>query len=164
MAVKDSFIEELKHESTLTKKILERVPLDKKDWRPHEKSTTIGRLATHIAETHRWISTILNAGGFDFATAGFKQHVAASQEELMDILNMHVNAALDSLSKATDEEFNKTWTIKRGGQVIMTPLKKVAIRGWGFSHTYHHRGQLSVYLRLLGIPVPGMYGPSADER
>ena len=164
MEIKDSFIGELKHESALTKKILERVPLDMKDWRPHEKSTTLGRLATHIAETHRWISTILNADEFDFAAAPFKAHVAASQEELIDILTTHVNAALDSLLKATDEDFNKTWTIKRGGQVIMTPVKKVAIRGWGFSHTYHHRGQLSVYLRLLDIPVPGMYGPSADER
>ena len=164
MAIKDSFIGELKHESTLTKTILERVPLEMKDWRPHEKSTTLGRLATHIAETHRWISTILNADEFDFATAAFKAHVAASQEELIEILNTHVQAAIDTLSQATDEDFNKTWTIKRGVHVIAAPLKKVAVRGWGFSHTYHHRGQLSVYLRLLNIPVPGMYGPSADER
>lgn len=164
MPIKDSFTGELKYESSLTKKMLERVPLEMKDWRPHEKSTTLGRLATHIAETHRWISTILNADEFDFAAAPFKAHVAASKEELIDILTTHVNAALDSLSKATDEEFDKTWTIKRGGQIISAPVKKVAIRGWGFSHTYHHRGQLSVYLRLLNIPVPGMYGPSADER
>jgi len=164
MAIKDSFIGELKYESTLTRTILERVPVDRIDWRPHEKSTTLGRLATHIAETHRWITTILNADEFDFAAAPFKAHVASSQEELINILDTHVQAALDSLSKATDEDFNKTWTIKRGGQIIAAPVKKVAIRGWGFSHTYHHRGQLSVYLRLLNIPVPGMYGPSADER
>lgn len=164
MSLKDSFIGELKHESALTKKILERVPLDKKDWKPHEKSTSLGRLATHIAETHRWIATILSADEFDFAAAGFKPYVASSSEELLEILNKHVNEAIAALANATDEDFEKTWSIKRGGQVIMAPVKKVAIRGWGFSHTYHHRGQLSVYLRLLDIPVPGMYGPSADER
>ena len=164
MPLKDSFIGELKHESALTKKILERVPLDKKDWKPHEKSATLGRLATHIAETHRWITTILAADEFDFSTATFKPYVASSTEELIKILTDHVDAAIESLSKATDEDFKKIWTIKRGGQTIMSPVKKIAVRGWGFSHTYHHRGQLSVYLRLLDVPVPGMYGPSADER
>ncbi|MGC4034625.1 MAG: DinB family protein [Chitinophagaceae bacterium] len=164
MAIRDSFIGELKHESALTRKILERVPLDKKDWKPHEKSTSLGRLATHIAETHRWISTILGADEFDFATAAFKPNVASSTEELLAILDKHVNEAIEALSKATDEDFEKQWAIKRGGQTMMSPVKKVAVRGWGFSHTYHHRGQLSVYLRLLDIPVPGMYGPSADER
>ena len=164
MSLKDSFIGELKFESTLTKKMLERVPLDKMDWKPHEKSMTLGRLATHTAETTRWIKTILSADEFDFSAATFKQYVASSTEELVKILIDHVDAAIEALSKATDEDFEKKWSIKRGEQVIMSPLKKVAIRGWGFSHTYHHRGQLSVYLRLLGVPVPGMYGPSADER
>jgi len=164
MPLKDSFIGELKFESTLTKKMLERVPLDKMDWKPHEKSMTLGRLATHTAETTRWIKTILSADEFDFSTATFKPYVASSTEELVKILTDHVDAAIEALSKATDEDFEKKWSIKRGEQVIMSPLKKVAIRGWGFSHTYHHRGQLSVYLRLLGVPVPGMYGPSADER
>jgi uncharacterized damage-inducible protein DinB len=140
MSLKDSFIGELKHESALTKKILERVPLDKKDWKPHEKSATLGRLATHIAETHRWIATILGADEFDFATAGFKPYVASSTEELLEILDKHVGDAIAALSNAADEDFEKTWTIKRGGQAIMSPVKKVAIRGWGFSHTYHHRG------------------------
>ncbi|MBS1608216.1 MAG: hypothetical protein JSS70_05495 [Bacteroidetes bacterium] len=164
MSLKESFIGELKHESTLTRKILERVPLDKKDWKPHEKSASLGRLATHIAETHRWIATILSADEFDFATANLKPYVASSTEELIEILNMHVGNAISALTKATEEDFEKKWTIKRGGQIIMSPVKKVAIRGWGFSHTYHHRGQLSVYLRLLDVPVPGLYGPSADER
>jgi uncharacterized damage-inducible protein DinB len=164
MAIRDTFTGELKFESALTKKMLERVPLDLKDWRPHEKSTPLGRLATHIAETHRWISTILKTDEFDFAATPFKPHVAASQEELQAILHTHVEAALFSLSTATDDDFNRTWTIRRGELVVATLVKKAAVRSWGFSHTYHHRGQLSVYLRLLNIPVPGMYGPSADER
>ena len=164
MAIRDSFIAELIHESSLTKKILERVPLDKKDWKPHEKSMSIGRLATHIAEIPRWISTILSADEFDFATSAFKPVVASSQDELIKIYTEHMDAAMLHLSGADDEAFKKRWTIKRGEQVMMTPVKEVAIRGWAYSHLYHHRGQLTVFLRLLDVPVPGMYGPTADER
>lgn len=164
MSLKDSFIGELKHETSLTKKILERVPIDRKDWKPHEKSTSLGRLATHIAEINSWTTRILGADEFDFATAGFKSYIAASTEELIEILNTNVNEAIGSLSKATDADFEKLWNIRRGGHLIMSTVKKAAIRGWAFSHLYHHRGQLSVYLRLLDVPIPGMYGPSADER
>ena len=164
MATNDSFIGELKHESALTKKMLERVPVDKKDWRPHEKSMSIGRLATHIAEVSHWITDILSADEFDFATRTFKSHTASSQEELLKIFTDNLEIAISHLSKASDEDFNKTWTIKRGEQVMGILPKKVAVRGWAFSHLYHHRGQLSVFLRLLDVPVPGMYGPSADEK
>jgi len=164
MSFKTSFIPELKNESASTKKMLEKVPLDKADWKPHEKSMTIGRLATHIAETARWIYTIIEADEFDFATSAFKPHVAASTEDLMNVFNNHLNKALTALENASDEDFEKMWTVKRGGQIFFSIPKKVAIRGWGFNHTIHHRGQLSVYLRLLDIPVPGMYGPSADEK
>lgn len=163
MATRDTFIAELKHESLLTKKILERVPLDKKDWQPHPKSMSIGRLATHIAEIPRWAGNILSADEFDFATNSFKPTVASSQEELMQIFSTHLDRALAALSGASDEEFKKKWAIKRGGQVIMSPVKEIALRGWAYSHLYHHRGQLTVFLRLLDVPVPGMYGPTADE-
>ncbi len=115
-----------------------------------------------IRNTARFL--LSNLDDFDFAATPFKPHVAASQEELQAILHTHVEAALFSLSTATDDDFNRTWTIRRGELVVATLVKKAAVRSWGFSHTYHHRGQLSVYLRLLNIPVPGMYGPSADER
>jgi uncharacterized damage-inducible protein DinB len=165
MAIKDAFIAELKHESSLTRKILERVPLDKKDWKPHEKSMTIGRLATHIAETMHWTTAIVKADEFDFAADPAPvRHTAASSEELLSIFDKNLAEALESLSQADDETMNKIWSIKRGDQVIMASPKKVAIRGWAFSHLIHHRGQLSVYLRLLDVPVPGMYGPTADER
>lgn len=165
MSISSSFIGELKQESTLTRKILERVPLDKADWKPHEKSMTIGRLATHIAEIPHWITEILSADEFDFAAnPSPKRHTATSTEELLTIFEKNLTDALESLSKATDEEFAKTWSIKRGEQVVMASPKKVAVRGWGLSHLIHHRGQLSVFLRLLDVPVPGMYGPSADER
>ncbi len=164
MAIKDAFIAELKYESALTKKMLERVPLDKRDWKPHEKSMTLGRLATHIAENFRWVSDIKNIDDFDFAANPFKSHTAISQKELIEIFQMNLDRAINDLSMMTDEDFNKTWTVRVGERIMYNSPKKVAIRGWAFSHHIHHRGQLSVYLRLLDIPVPGMYGPSADER
>jgi uncharacterized damage-inducible protein DinB len=165
MAIKDAFIAEMKHESTLTKKILERVPMEKKDWKPHERSMSLGRLATHVAETAQWVSDIANIDDFDFLKDfNFQKPTASNSEELLGIYQKNLDAALESLSKMTDEEFAKTWTVRRGDQVMFSTPKKLAVRGWALSHMIHHRGQLSVYLRLLDVPVPGMYGPSADER
>ena len=164
MAIKDAFIAELKHESALTKKILERVPLDKKDWVPHDKSMKLGRLATHIAQTPHWVSDIIHIDDYDFATRPYLSNIATSQDELMEIFNQNLNKALADLEGASDELMNKKWIVRRGEQVFYDLVKKVAIRGWGLSHLIHHRGQLSVYLRLLDVPVPGMYGPSADEK
>ena len=165
MALKDSFIAELKHESSMTRKILEKVPFDKKEWKPHEKSMTLGRLATHIAENTRWVADIINIDDFDFTkNFNFKPNIASSTEELLGIFQTHLDKAIEELSKTTDEDFAKTWTVRRGEQVMFNTPKKVAIRGFALNHMIHHRGQLSVYLRLLDVPVPGMYGPSADEK
>jgi uncharacterized damage-inducible protein DinB len=164
MSINASFIGELKHESENTRKLLERVPFNNPLWLPHEKSMSLGRLATHIAELPVWITRILNADEFDFATHTFKSYAAANQEELMQIFNDNLNAAIESLQKATDEDFSKTWTMRRGNSIVTQIPKKVAIRSLTLSHIIHHRGQLSVYLRLLNVPVPGLYGPSADEK
>ncbi|MEI9810659.1 MAG: DinB family protein [Bacteroidota bacterium] len=165
MPAKDAFIAELKHEASLTKKMLERVPVDKKDWKPHEKSMSVGRLATHIGETLKWIASIRHIDDFDFMKDyNLSQQVAASSEELLQLFQTNLDNAIADLSAMTDEDFDKIWTVRRGEQVMMQMPKKVAIRGWAFSHQIHHRGQLSVFLRMLGVPVPGMYGPSADER
>lgn len=164
MAIKDAFIAELKHESALTKKILERVPLDKKDWVPHDKSMSLGRLSTHIAQIPHWISDIIHIDDYDFATRPYLANIASSQEELIGIYQQYLDKAITDLDNASDELLNQKWTVRRGEQVFYDLVKKIAIRGWGFSHLIHHRGQLSVYLRLLNVPVPGMYGPSADEK
>lgn len=165
MSTNAAFIAELKHETSLTKKMLERVPIDKKDWKPHDKSMSLGRLATHIGETLKWISRIHHIDDFDFMRDfDFKQHVAASQEELLQLFQTNLDTAINDLTAMSEDDFNKIWTVRRGEQVMMQLPKKAAIRGWAFSHQIHHRGQLSVYLRLLDVPVPGMYGPSADER
>lgn len=164
MSINKGFIGELQHEAALTRKILGAVPMDKRDWRPHPKSMTVGRLATHIAETFNWTYAILTADEFDFAARPSEPHTAASSEELLGIFETNLQKALTALENAGDEAFGKIWTVKRGEQVLYQTPKKVAVRGWGFSHMIHHRGQLSVFLRLLDVPIPGMYGPSADER
>ena len=165
MAINHSFISELKHETALTRKILEQVPWDKKDWQPHEKSMSAGRLATHIAETLKWISRIHQLDDFDFlVNFSFKPFTAETKDELMQLFQANLDAAISDLSAMSDDDFNKTWTVRRGEQVMFIIPKKVAVRSWGISHQIHHRGQLSVFLRLLDVPVPGMYGPSADEK
>jgi len=163
MATVKGFLAELKQESASTKKILERVPLDKTTWKPHEKSMTLGRLATHIAENSQWISRIIKTDEIDFSKMDFKKNVADNTEELLAIFQSHLDAAITDLEKTEDEELEDIWTVRHGDSILFELPKKVAIRSWAFSHTFHHRGQLSVYLRLLNIPVPGIYGPSADE-
>lgn len=165
MAIKDAFIAELKQEASLTKKMLERVPWDQRDWKPHEKSMTMGRLSTHLTETLKWISNVRHIDDFDFTRDySFKFHTAETKDQLMQAFEENLENAHSDLAAMTDEDFDKIWTVRRGEQVMYNTPKKIAIRGWGFSHQVHHRGQLSVFLRLLDIPVPGMYGPSADER
>ena len=164
MSYKNTFIAELKSESGATQKMLERVPIENTEWKPHEKSYTLGRLATHVAEIPHWISRIITIDDWDFAVRGFSRQVAQSKEELMDIFQTKLDKAIADLNTVNEEDFNKTWIVRNGDQMRREMPKKIAIRSWGFSHLIHHRGQLSVYLRLLGVPVPGMYGPSADER
>ena len=153
MAIKDSLIAELKYESELTKKMLERVPLDKKDWKPHEKSMSLGRLATHIAEIPHWISDIIHISDYDFLAHPFTSNVASSSEELMQIWKDKLEVASKDLQASNDEVFSQNWKLRRGEQVFFELPKKVVIRSWGFNHIYHHRGQLSVYLRFLESQV-----------
>jgi uncharacterized damage-inducible protein DinB len=162
MSLKDAFIAELKQESALTRKMLERVPFDKADWKPHEKSMALGKLATHVADIPHWISDIIHIDEFDFQQH-YKPSKAGSQEELISLFEEKREKAFADLENMSDEDFQKMWVVKQGDKVFFTRPKLIAVRSWAFSHLVHHRGQLSVYLRLLDVPVPGMYGPSADE-
>ena len=161
--IKQAMMNEIKQEAAQTKKLLERVPFDKFDWSPHEKSMKLGRLAVHIAEIPRWSSRILTATDFDFTKAGYKQAEVASTEELVQLSEKNIQTALDDFNAAQDEDLVAPWTFRRGKHVIFTLPRASAIRTLAMNHLLHHRGQLSVYLRLLHIPIPGMYGPSADE-
>jgi uncharacterized damage-inducible protein DinB len=163
MSQNRALIAELQMEAANTRKTLEKVPVEKNDWKPHPKSMTLGRLASHVAEIPGWITMTLNTDELDFAKWDYKPHVAQTTEELVGILDKHVGEALAALENAKDEDFDKMWTMRNGEHVYYTLPKKVIIRSFGLSHNYHHRAQLGVYLRLLDVPVPGVYGPTADE-
>ena len=158
-----ALIAELKQETANTRKILESVPEDKFGWKPHEKSMTLGRLATHIAELPGWIELILTTDGLDFATRNNKPHTAADRQELLAILEDKLAKATEALENATPEDMLATWTMRRGDHIHFTLPKSAVIRNFSYSHLFHHRGQLTVFLRLLDVPVFGIYGPSADD-
>lgn len=164
MAINTALLGELKHEGSSTRKMLERVPADKFDWSPHQKSMKLGRLAKHIAELNLWVERIMDSDEFDFAAATFNSNLPENSEAILKIFDERIAEATSVLEKVTDEDLNKIWTFRRGEQVMFQMPKKVALRSFAYNHIYHHRGQLSVYLRLLDIAIPGMYGPSADER
>ena len=162
MARKDGLISELQHEAATTRKVLERIPAETFDWKPHEKSMTMGQLSAHVADMFSWVSATLDTDGLDFA-AGYNQPNPATTEELTALFDKNVAAATASLQKTDDENFMQNWTLRSGEQVFFTMMKIQVLRGMVMNHIIHHRGQLSVYLRMNDIPVPGMYGPSADE-
>jgi len=164
MSVKSELLAEIKQEATNTRKILAKVPFENPDWKPHEKSMTIAKLATHIAENLRWGWYILESDFVDFANRPFAPSVVTTSEELLKTFEEHYYKAIAALENVSDEELEKLWVVKSGDTIFMELKKKAAIRSWAMSHSVHHRGQLSVYLRLLDIPVPGMYGQSADEK
>ena len=158
-------LEEYKQEAILTKKMLERVPFDNPLWKPHEKSMTIQRLSSHIAEIPVWMLRTIGKDGFDFSTLNPQERFyAKDSSELLQKFDQMYAQASEALKNASDEELMGDWAVSRAGQVIFSMPRVMAIRKWVFNHTFHHRGQLSVYLRLNNVAVPGMYGPSADER
>ena len=163
MKISETFIGELQQEAASTRKLLERVPVDKPDWKPHEKSMKLGNLATHVAELPGWVSVSLDQDELDFAKFDYKPVIAKTTEELLKIFDDNVAKAMNSLNNASNEKFSENWTMRNGEQVYFTLPKAAVVRSFSFNHMYHHRAQLGVYLRLLDIPLPGMYGPTADE-
>lgn len=163
MPLNEGFIKELEQEAKSTRKVLERVPIEKADWKPHEKSMSIGRLATHVAELSGWVATVLSSDELDFAKIEYKPRIAANSKELIEIFEENYSKAMESLKNASDENFFKDWTLRNGEQIYFTLPKISVIRSIGYNHLYHHRGQLTVFLRLNDVPLPGIYGPTADE-
>ena len=146
-----------------TRKLLERVPLDDahRGYKPHEKSFPLDRLATHVAELPSWPKMALDSQLFELKE-GFKPQIANSTEELLAIFDKSVEQSLAALAAASDEEMQKDWSFKYGDRFGFTLIRTKVIRSF-INHHVHHRAQLGVYLRLMGIPIPGMYGPSADD-
>lgn len=163
MAFTKELIAVLRQEIDSTRKILQRVPDGKNNWAPHEKSMKLGRLATHVAEITGWITVTVTAEVLDFAAGNSKPIVYETNEERMKFFEETSAKSIEILSNISDEELEKSWTMRNGDTVYFTVPKRMALRTWVFSHLVHHRAQPGVYLRLLKIPVPAIYGPSADE-
>ncbi|MFN6963753.1 MAG: DinB family protein [Pyrinomonadaceae bacterium] len=159
-----SLINEMKNEIETTRKCLERVPAEKFGYKPHEKSMEMGRLASHIAEMFGWTAATINGHELDFAKMEYKPFEPKTTAELVEFFETKSSEALRTLESVPDEAFMETWTLRNGEQVYFTLPKVAVMRTFVMNHIVHHRGQLSVYLRLNDIPVPGIYGPSADEQ
>jgi uncharacterized damage-inducible protein DinB len=154
-------IPELDHEFAETRKALERVPEKKFDYKPHEKSYSLHALAAHLADIPHWVPVTLDVDVLDLED--HVQVVPKTKAEILARFDEGLAAARTRMERASNKELGDTWTMKYKGEVALAMPKGAVLRSFIFSHNVHHRAQLGVYLRMLGVPVPGHYGPSADE-
>jgi uncharacterized damage-inducible protein DinB len=153
---------ELQQEAKTTRKMLERVPQDAFHWKPHEKSMTLGQLAAHVTNLFgTWLQTTLTEDGFDLAES--RPLKTESVAEILEAFERNVADALATLKQTSDEEMSASWSLKHGEQVLFEMPRWAVMRSMVLNHIIHHRGQLSVYLRLRNVPLPSVYGPTADE-
>lgn len=164
--IAESLLPEFDQEMKVTRKALERVPDDKLTYQPHPKSMSMGQLASHIAEMISWLGATLVTDSLDLNPPGgepWKPFIAASNADLLAKFDKNVVDARAALAGASDEQLMATWSLLSGGKSFFTMPRIAVIRGMILNHVIHHRGQLSVYIRLNDIPVPSIYGPSADD-
>lgn len=166
MSYAETILPEFEHEMANTRKVLERVPEDKLNWRAHPKTNTIGWNANHLVEIPGWVEGTLTKTSWDFAPAGGEHYQSpklTSRREMLEIFDRNVAAARKALAAAKDSEMGTTWSLLQAGKPIFTMPRTAVIRNFVLNHLIHHRAHLCVYLRMNDIPVPGMYGPSGDE-
>ncbi len=163
MSIAESFLPELEHEAATTRRVLERVPEDQLSWKPHEKSMSLGRLATHTAMVTGDVADFISPEEMKLTPESMKPVALGSIQEILDAADSSVARAKEYLAGLDDETAGATWKLSMDGKQLMEMPRLVVIRSLMFNHWYHHRGQLTVYLRLLNVPVPSVYGPSADE-
>lgn len=157
------FIKELEQEAQTTRKMLSIVPDDKFDWQPHPKSMTVRRLATHVAELPGWVSLGIHTDELDFAKDAHKPDNFDTTKDVLTYFEKNQAQAIEDLKKTNEAELEKPWVLRNGDYIIATQTKAEIMRV-ALNQTAHHRAQLGVFLRLLDIPIPGSYGPSADEQ
>lgn len=157
----DPILMEIEQESKVTQRVLDRVPEDKLTWKPHPRSSSLGQLAMHIAVGQGRLAEILSKDTHEIGA--ISQPQPASRKEILEAFSQNTAAALETLKKLSDSQLMAMWTLTNGGKVVLSAPRVGVIRSILMNHFYHHRGQLSVYLRMLDIPVPSIYGPSADE-
>jgi uncharacterized damage-inducible protein DinB len=159
----DRLLKEFEHEAQTTRKHLERLPDQKLTWRPHEKSFTAAGLASHITESFGWTEVVFNENEFNFDPSTYKPYIAESVAGLLKTFDDNVAKSKQALAEASEETLEQPWSLKIMDRVQFERPRAEVFRDFVLSHVIHHRGQFSVYLRLLDIAVPGSYGPSADE-
>ena len=167
MTYSQTILPEFDQEMASTRKVLERVPDDKLDWKPHPKSNTIGWNANHLAEMPAWVMETINRTELDISPPGgepYRSPSLSSRKAILEMFDKNVAAARKALESVKDEAMGVNWSLLQGGQTIVTMPRAAVIRSFVMNHMIHHRAILTVYLRLNNIPVPGMYGPSADEQ
>ena len=162
MTISERLLPEFDEEMKNTRKILERVPEDKLDYKPHEKSMSMGRLASHVAELPGWSAKVMESDVFE-VQQGQKPYLAQSRQDLLDKFDESVAEARKMIAGASDEHLAKMWSLKFGGKEVFALPRSAVVRNMMMNHLIHHRAQLGVYLRLNEVEIPGMYGPSADE-
>jgi Uncharacterized protein conserved in bacteria len=162
MSIIPMLLQEFESEVQITRKMLGRVPDDRFNWQPHPKSMTLQRLVTHVAEIPSWVKLALTTDELDFADPKNEPALVNNKQELMDFFERSVEAGRNALAKATEDDLRPNWTMRVGEKIVNVRTKGEVIR-MSLSQIIHHRAQLGVYLRLLDIPIPGSYGPSADE-
>jgi uncharacterized damage-inducible protein DinB len=161
MAIAETLLQELEQEAQATRRVLERVPDAHLDWRPHPKSYSLGQLALHVAQIPGGVATL--AMQSPASPPPFVQERARRSADLVPALNESIKTARSALAKASDDTMMETWRLVAGDRELMTMPRAAFLRAIMLNHWYHHRGQLLVYLRQLNVPVPSVYGPSADE-
>jgi len=167
MKISESLLPEFDQEMANTRKVLERVPEGKGDWKPHAKSSTLSALTAHIANMPDWAGLTMQSDSFDYAPPGappYETPKFGSNKELLAAFDKSVAEARTALAAADDSKLLGPWTLMAGGQALMTMPRVAVIRTFVMNHTIHHRAQLGVYLRLNDVPLPQLYGPTADEK
>lgn len=164
MAIKDTLLPEFDHEMAVTRKLLARAPLEDADWKPHPRSMSLGTLASHLVDIPGWTPVILNNDFFDMGDEvdGATSKYSTTEAMLADF-DRNVATARALVEAASDAQLSQPWSLKQNGEPLMTMPRLAVMRSFLFNHAIHHRGQLSVYLRLREVKVPSIYGPSADE-
>lgn len=162
MRIVDSILAEIDQEAATTRRLLERVPEDRLGWRPHPKSMTLGQLAFHVAQVQGRVADFVSAETREAPNFGL-QPSAETKSQLLSEFDASVAHAKEVINGWDDDTATATWTLTKDGKELMSLPRIGFVRAIGMNHLYHHRGQLSVYLRLLDVPLPSIYGPSADE-
>jgi uncharacterized damage-inducible protein DinB len=163
--IAQSMLPEFDYEAATTRKVLQRIPADKLDFRPHEKSFTMGALATHLANLVGWTVPTLHQDLLDIEPNGvpWREPAFESLDAVLAAFDKNVAGAREALAAATDQQMMATWSLAKNGTVVMAMPRVAVMRSFVLNHIVHHRGQMSVYLRLAGTEVPSIYGPSADD-